>query len=65
MKVEFSVLAIYDMRATQKGINVEADLTRGQVQHLIVELLGKTMPEHEAYEFMRSEFPDWFKPVQP
>lgn len=61
MKVEFSVSAIYDMRPEQRAINLEADMTAGQIQDAIIYLLGRTEIEQTMYEFMRAEFPDWFE----
>lgn len=38
----------------------KADITTAQAKALIVELLGK-LPEQEAAELIRTEFPDWLE----
>ena len=41
-------------------VAVELNMTRRQEQAAIVDMIG-LWPENEAYEWLKSEFPEWFK----
>lgn len=40
-------------------LQVDAALTESQAREAIISLLN-TMPEERAFNWLRSEFPDWF-----
>lgn len=40
-------------------LQLDAEFSESQAREAIVSLIN-TMPEQRAFEWMRSEFPDWF-----
>jgi hypothetical protein len=48
-------------REGARYIAVELDLTPKQRRAAIVDLLSHGISEQEAFEFLRSEFPEWFE----
>jgi hypothetical protein len=43
-----------------RSIGLDINMTNRQVRDAILNLIGG-MPEQEAYEWLRGEFPAWFK----
>lgn len=46
--------------AGTRAVAVELNMTDKQVRAAIVDMLGG-MPETDAFQFLRSEFPEWFE----
>ena len=46
--------------AGYRSVGVELNMTRRQEERAIVEMIGQ-WPEHEAFEWLKSEFPEWFE----
>lgn len=46
--------------AGTRAVAVELNMTNLQVKRAVVDMLGG-MPESDAFEFLRSEFPEWFE----
>ena len=59
MNVKFFCAGV-SVEPTASKAQVKADMNSDQVRGLIVELLC-AMPEQEAAELIRTEFPDWLE----
>jgi hypothetical protein len=59
MKIKFQA-GFVAIEQTLSAPMVQAELSANQVRRLVIELLS-AMPEQEAAELIRSEFPDWLE----
>ena len=51
---------VASLRSLTRNIAVELNMTTPQIKRAVVDMLGG-MPESDAFEFLRSEFPEWFE----
>lgn len=48
--------------AGNRNIGIELSMTDAQVRQAVMELIGQ-MPEQDAFDWFKSEMPEWFKGV--
>lgn len=49
--------------AGTRAVAVELNMTDKQIRAAVVDMLAY-MPESDAFQFLKSEFPEWFEPVE-
>ena len=59
IRVQSVASAMPEGEAGNRNINLELNMTREQERAAIFGMLGQ-WPEQEAFDWLRSEFPEWF-----